>query len=217
MFDRITTVVKYLLIINVVIFFGLGSQNIANYFPYYNPVLPNNEEMWNPNFKPWQLITYMFMHAGPGHLFNNMLGLFFFGSTLETYMGSRKFLMYYLLCGVGSALFYSLINYYELSQIPIDSQEYLMGAITPMVGASGAIFGILVAFAYLFPEVEMMMLFIPFPIKAKYFVTMYGVFELVQGVSRSNSGIAHFAHVGGLVVGFILLKFVGFDKRFYKY
>ena len=102
-----------------------------------------------------------------------------------------------------------------MSNISVDSLEYLRQAQIPMVGASGAIFGILMAFGFLFPNVEMMLLFFPFPIKAKYFVAMYGVYELIQGTAGLQSGIAHFAHLGGLLTGFILLKFFGFSKRNY--
>lgn len=218
MFDRITPMVKNLLIINVAVhlFATLYSTDfIHQYFAFFKPFLPNSPELINPLFKPWQVITYMFLHGGIGHLFSNMFGLFIFGSALETFMGSKKFLIYYLICGVGAALLNSALDFYEMSNISIDSIEYLTQAQIPMVGASGAIFGILMAFGFLFPNVEMMLLFFPFPIKAKYFVAMYGVYELVQGTAGMQSGIAHFAHLGGLLTGFILLKFFGFSNRNY--
>ena len=120
-----------------------------------------------------------------------------------------------MLTGIGAAFLNTTLNFYEMSQMMVDSEQYWREAVTPMVGASGAIFGILMAFGFLFPNVEMMLLFFPFPIKAKYFVTMYGVFELIQGTAGLETGIAHFAHLGGLLTGFILLKFFGFGKRFY--
>jgi membrane associated rhomboid family serine protease len=218
MFDRITPMVKNLLIINVAVhvFASLYSTDFVHqYFAFFNPFLPNSPELLNPFFKPWQVITYMFLHGGIGHLFSNMFGLFIFGSALETFMGSKKFLIYYLICGVGAALLNSALDFYEMSNISVDSIEYLRQAQIPMVGASGAIFGILMAFGFLFPNVEMMLLFFPFPIKAKYFVAMYGVYELVQGTAGLQSGIAHFAHLGGLLTGFILLKFFGFSNRNY--
>ncbi|MCP9768048.1 rhomboid family intramembrane serine protease [Lacihabitans sp. LS3-19] len=218
MFDRITPMVKNLLIINVAVHFFASIYSvdfIHQYFAFFNPLLPNSPDLINPLFKPWQFISYMFLHGGIGHLFSNMFGLFIFGSALETYMGSKKFLIYYLICGIGAAILNSGLDFYQMSQIPVDSIDYLRQARIPMVGASGAIFGILMAFAFLFPNVEMMLLFFPFPIKAKYFVTMYGIYELVQGTAGLQSGIAHFAHIGGLITGFILLKFFGFSKRNY--
>jgi membrane associated rhomboid family serine protease len=216
MFDRITPVVKNLLLVNVAIFFlssVLRGVQVDNIFAFYNPFLPNAETFLSPLFKPWQIISYMFLHGSLGHLFSNMFGLFIFGPILETYMGSKRFFWYYILTGVGAALIYSGINYYELSQMVVDSDAYLSEVTTPMVGASGAIFGILAAFGFIFPNLEMMLLFFPFPIKAKYFVTMYGLYELFQGAAGYQTGVAHFAHVGGLVAGVILLKFFKFEQR----
>jgi membrane associated rhomboid family serine protease len=215
MFDRITPVVKQLLIINIAVFVisNISRQFFFANFAFFNPILPGADPLINPNFQIWQIISYMFLHGGLGHLFSNMFGLFIFGSTLESYMGSRKFLIYYLITGVGAALLNSALNSYEMSQMLVDSEPYWRQAVTPMVGASGAIFGILVAFGVLFPNVELMLLFFPFPIKAKYFVILYGLYELYAGTHGIQSGIAHFAHIGGLVTGFVLLKFFGFDKR----
>lgn len=215
MFDRITPIVKQLLIINVVVFIisNLAEQFFYSNFAFFNPILPNNEQLLNPNFKVWQVITYMFMHGGVGHIFSNMFGLFIFGSTLETYMGSKKFLTYYLITGVGAAVLNSMLNTYEMSQLITNSEPYWRQAVTPMVGASGAIFGILVAFGVLFPNVELMLLFFPVPIKAKYFVILYGLYELYAGTAGLQQGVAHFAHIGGLITGFVLLKFFGFDER----
>jgi membrane associated rhomboid family serine protease len=218
MFDRITPVVKNLLIANIAIhvLVGLLSKSfVFQYFAFYNPFLPNTEELLNPNFKPWQIISYMFLHGNFSHILGNMFGLFFFGPALEAYMGSKKFFIFYIITGIGAAALNSGLHFYEMSQMVTNSEEFWRGAITPMVGASGAIFGILMAFAYLFPNVEMMLLFFPFPIKAKYFVTMYGLYELFQGASGSMTGIAHFAHIGGLITGFILLRFFGFNNRNY--
>jgi membrane associated rhomboid family serine protease len=142
-----------------------------------------------------------------------MFGLFIFGSTLETYMGSKKFLTYYLITGIGAAVLNSLLNTYEMTQMVVASEPYWRQAVTPMVGASGAIFGILVAFGVLFPNVELMLLFFPVPIKAKYFVILYGLYELYAGTAGLQQGVAHFAHIGGLITGFVLLKFFGFDQR----
>jgi membrane associated rhomboid family serine protease len=215
MFDRITPIVKQLLIANVAIFIlsQLAQQFFYSNFAFFNPILPNSEQLMNPNFKAWQVLTYMFMHGSMGHLFSNMFGLFIFGSTLETYMGSKKFLIYYIITGIGAAVLNSALNTFEMSQILADSEPYWRQAMTPMVGASGAIFGILVAFGVLFPNVELMLLFFPVPIKAKYFVILYGLYELYAGTAGLQQGVAHFAHIGGLITGLILLKFFGFDER----
>jgi membrane associated rhomboid family serine protease len=220
MFDRITPMVKNLLIINIgvqVLMMAIGNGLIYNFFAFYTPIIPADGFIFNPQFKIWQIVTYMFVHSYQnwGHLLSNMFGLFIFGSAIETYMGSKRFLSYYLICGIGAALINSVINVVELKNLADDILAIKDSALIPMVGASGAIFGILIAFAFLFPNVEMMLLFFPFPIKAKYFVTMYGIYELVQGTAGLQSGIAHFAHIGGLVTGFVLLKFLGFSKRNY--
>lgn len=215
MFERLTPIVKKLLIANIAIFFltTLLGNYMYGTFSFFNPILPNSEDLWNPNFKPWQIISYMFLHGGFGHLFSNMFGLFIFGAALESYMGSKKFMWYYLITGIGAAVLNSALNVYEMSQLVPMSEPYIDLARTPMVGASGAIFGILVAFGVLFPNVELMLLFFPVPIKAKYFVLLYGLYELYAGTSGMQSNIAHFAHIGGLVTGFILLKFFGFQQR----
>lgn len=212
--------VKNLLIINVavqILVFLVGYTFIYHYFAFFTPIIPSDGVIINPSFKIWQPLTYMFIHAHEniGHLLGNMFGLFIFGSALETFMGTKRFLIYYLICGVGAAILNSIINSYEMSLLPSESTSLLEQARIPMVGASGAIFGILMAFGFLFPNVEMMLLFFPFPLKAKYFVALYGVYELVQGTAGLQSGIAHFAHLGGLLTGFILLKFFGFSKRNY--
>lgn len=215
MLDRLTPVVKNLLIANIAVFLltQVAKQFMYSNFSFFNPILPGAEELFNPNFKPWQIISYMFMHGGIGHIFSNMFGLFIFGAALESYMGSKRFLYYYLITGIGAAILNSMLNTYEMSQLIPMSQPYIEMARIPMVGASGAIFGILVAFGVLFPNVELMLLFFPVPIKAKYFVVLYGLYELYAGATGMQSGIAHFAHIGGLITGFVLLKFFRFDQR----
>jgi membrane associated rhomboid family serine protease len=215
MFNRITPVVRNLILANVIIYFIIENlpPELKTSLMIYNPLLPNNPDPINPNFKIWQIITSMFLHADYRHLFSNMFGLFMFGSMLESYMGGKRFFIYYMLCGLGATIIMSLVNYYELSQFAIDSPEYLNGGLSRSLGASGAIFGILGAFGFLFPNIEMSLLFVPFPLKAKYFVTLYGIYELFQGTIGFNDGIGHFAHIGGLVTGLILLKFFNFGKQ----
>lgn len=144
-------------------------------------------------FAPWQLITYMFLHASLGHVFFNLFALWIFGQAIENFWGTKRFVTYYFLTGIGAALLHMWIS----------------GGGAPTVGASGAVFGILLAFGMMFPDRYIMLLIPPIPIKAKYFVAIFGAIELFSGLMRPDSGIAHFAHLGGMVVGFILIKFWG--------
>jgi membrane associated rhomboid family serine protease len=142
-------------------------------------------------FLVWQVVTYLFLHGGFFHIFFNMLALWMFGVELENVWGTKRFLTYYFLCGIGAAL----------------SNLYLTPLFTtaaPTIGASGAIYGVLLAFGMLFPEAPVFIYFL-FPIKAKYFVAIFIGIELIYGVSGSTDGVAHFAHLGGALVGFIYL------------
>jgi membrane associated rhomboid family serine protease len=215
MFNNITPFVRNILIINVVVFVVSSNMpgKLYDLLAFHNPFLPNNPDPINPLFKPWQILTHMFMHGGIGHLFFNMFGFISFGSILETYMGSSRFLKYYIISGLGAVIVYGAYNYFEMSQLNINSEEYVINVVTPMVGASGALYGILFAFAFIFPNIEMQLMFIPFPIKAKYLVTLFALYDLVSGLSGFNDGIGHFAHIGGLVTGFILIYFFNFKKQ----
>lgn len=200
----LTPLVRNLLILNVLIFF-LQSNTIIQLFALF--------PIEGPYFKPHQFISYMFLHAGGGHLFSNMLGLFFFGPILEQMvLGPKRFLIFYFVTGIGAGLLFSAINYYELSQVskmlsPELAADVLNERLSiPMLGASGAIFGIIAAFGLVFPNMEMMLLFLPIPIKAKYLVTFYALYELYGGIYVTNSGIAHFAHLGGMIFAYLLLK-----------
>lgn len=148
---------------------------------------------------PWQLITYMFLHADIYHILFNLFALWIFGQAIENLWGSKRFLVYYMLCGIGAAVIHMFVG----------------GYFTYTLGASGAVFGILLAFGMMFPDRYIMLLIPPIPVKAKYFVTFYGLFELFNGLSMPNSGVAHFAHLGGLVIGFILIKYWGMKKPEY--
>ncbi|MBP9792919.1 MAG: rhomboid family intramembrane serine protease [Flavobacterium sp.] len=241
---EITPVVKQLLIINIIFFIGSQFVPIAEKLLalYY---------FQNPSFKFWQPLTHMFMHGNLMHIFFNMFALYSFGSTLEHFWGGKKFLFFYLSCGLGAALIHSGVNFYhfqegvntlvsngenksEILKILATGQynlnweqvlskadfENLIGAYaTPAVGASGAIYGLLVAFAFMFPNAELMMMFIPVPIKAKYFVPFIvgmDLFSGVTGYSVFGGGIAHFAHIGGALIGFIMMwywKKNSFDDR----
>ena len=148
-------------------------------------------------FMLWQPFTYMFMHANFGHIFFNMFAVLMFAPPLEERWGSKRFLIYYLVCGVGAGLVQELVWWLFASQ-------YAMYAVT--IGASGAVFGILFAFGWLFPDVKMFLLFVPIPIPARVFVTLYAFFELWQGIAPSaGDNVAHFAHLGGMLFGWLLL------------
>ena len=185
-------------------------------------------------FQPYQLVTYMFMHASVTHLFFNMFALYMFGRTLEYMWGAKRFLVYYLVAGIGAALVQEtigMVRYHEAldGMSPLDVELVLSRGFDALregknfvnpqlahlnvvlnsttVGASGAIYAILLGFGMLFPEERMIVFPVPFPIKAKYFVMGYVVIELYLGVSGSADGVAHFAHLGGMLFGFILIFF----------
>ncbi len=192
-------VVKNLLIINALMLVltmfarGFMIENLALFY------------FTSPFFKPFQLISYMFMHGGMGHLFFNMLSLYIFGSVLENVWGSKKFFIYYMVTGIGAGFFNELVMYLQiiLSSNP-EMTEIALGRI-PTVGASGAIYGLLLAYGMLFPNNLIQMLFPPIAIKAKWMVLLFGVAELLFGITGTQSGVAHFAHLGGMVFGIILI------------
>lgn len=151
---------------------------------------PINSEM----FFPWQLVTYAFMHGSFNHIFFNMLGMWMFGSELERIWGPRRFGHFMLASILSAAVIQLLFN-------------YVGGFGAPTVGASGGLFGLLLAFAMMFPNRTIMPLFPPIPMKAKWFVAIYGGLELILGVTGTNSGVAHFAHLGGMLGGWLMLRY----------
>lgn len=212
---QITPVVRNLLIVNIAIYL-LGSFlriDLATTFGYHNFSM---HEMGL--FNPIQIFTYMFLHSQTdgGHIFSNMFGLFIFGPMLERFLGSQRFLILYIVSGVGACLLYGGINLYEISKYAVDSPQYKDMMSISMVGASGAIFGMLGAFARLFPNTEMIIFPLPIPIKAKYLVSLYALFEIFSGVYNVMPGVAHFAHIGGLIFGILLINYWNKKKnRFY--
>jgi len=227
------TVVKNLLIINVLVFlvtaFGLagtGERGMYDHFALHY--------FASPLFEPWQLVTHMFMHGGFGHLALNMFVLFMLGPPLEHKWGSQRFLTYYMIAGVGAALFYSgahAFDYFKLKELLSEEQfgEVMvrggdlwqerrnfahpeMGRLNqllnmPMVGASGAIYGVLLAFGMTFPDVRLILFPIFIPIKAKYMVVLLGVMAVLMSMADNpDDNVAHLAHLGGMVVGFLLIK-----------
>jgi membrane associated rhomboid family serine protease len=187
----ITDIVKHLIIVNVIVFFAVYSP-LGNY-------LPNFAVHWvkDPRFEPYQVITHMFMHASTTHLFFNMFALYVFGPMVERYAGARRFLILYFVAGMGSILAHMAIMVYQYSMHGVQ-------VFPPAVGASGAIMGILVSFAVLYPNVRLMLLFPPIPIKAKYLAMAYVAIDLFSGISGANTGIANWAHLGGAITGFIV-------------
>ncbi|MDU1891920.1 MAG: rhomboid family intramembrane serine protease [Dysgonomonas sp.] len=190
--SAIPVVTRNILIINVLVWLA---QSLLGEFgreiTIYGALFP----VASGYFLPHQIITYMFLHGGLSHLFFNMFAVFMFGRTLETVWGPKRFLIYYMLTGIGAGLTQLLVC-------------HLTGSIYPTVGASGAVFGILVAFGMLFPNSELFIIPFPFPIKAKWFVIGYGLIELGLGISNNVAdNVAHFAHLGGLVTGLIIILF----------
>jgi len=194
----------------------------------------------SPMFQPWQIVTHMFMHGGPGHIFFNMYALWIFGKTLESVWGSKRFLIYYLATGLGAAFFHQLVNYIQFApDIAALKAAYSVNSINktllneilqpgnpfyqigrellrPTVGASGAVYGVLLAFGMLFPNTPLYLMFIPIPIKAKWLVIGFGALELFLGLSNSGGNIAHFAHLGGMIFGFFLIRYWNkFTRNFY--
>ncbi len=187
--------VKHLLIINGIFFVGLSTPGVAQMLFEYGALWPIGSGL----FQPWQLVSYMFLHGGFGHIFFNLFALWMFGQSIENYWGTKRFTVFYFLTGIGAAILHMFIG----------------GGGAPTIGASGAVYGILLAFGMMFPNREIMLLFPPIPIKAKYFVALFGVIELISGISRTDSGVAHFAHLGGMLVGFILIKYWGIKGEEY--
>jgi len=240
MLGNIPPVVKNLIIVNVLLLvatFILERAGVSLY-TYLGLFFPASE-----NFRLHQIFTHMFMHGGLTHIFFNMFALYMFGRVLESVWGPKRFLLYYLVTGIGAAVLHTLVNYFEfrsvISDLSPEQIQYVkevgtniwtegknftdpqlsklnMILNTPTVGASGAVFGILLGFGMLFPNTQLMLLFPPIPIKAKYFVIGYGLVELYLGFSQPGSNVAHFAHIGGMIFGFIMIKYWNRNtKNFY--
>ena len=211
--NNLPTVTKNLLIINVLCFFGML---VAKRYGIDVENLLGLHFFLASDFNLSQLISYMFMHANFQHIFFNMFAVWMFGRVLEQVWGPKRFLTYYLICGIGAGLIQELVQYleYAFTLSNYDSVNLgIAGRIIPMeeylnmmttVGASGAVYGILLAFGMLFPNSQMFIFPLPFPIKAKYFVIGYAVLELFLGLGGGD-GVAHFAHLGGMLFGLILI------------
>jgi membrane associated rhomboid family serine protease len=258
---NLTPVVKNLLILNLAIFLiGMLGFDLV--------YLGGLRYIFSDDFRPFQFASHMFIHSGFGHIFSNMFALFMFGPMLENVWGSKRFLTFYLVCGIGASVIYSGVHFYEIYPIQLAVEQYIIDpnprmfvnflneyalgsssanydfltafkenpenehyiresvsyaqsifkrrADVPMVGASGAVFGILMAFGMLFPNTELYLFLIPFPVKAKYFVMFYGLYELVTGLHNNpGDNVAHFAHIGGMIFAFILIKMWQKDRNHY--
>tara|TARA_Y100000589_G_scaffold95190_1_gene89882 strand:- start:21708 stop:22394 length:687 start_codon:yes stop_codon:yes gene_type:complete len=222
-FQILPPVVKNLLIINVLLFIATGVLSA----PPFNIDLTNilGLHYWESDlFKPWQIVTYMFMHGNIPHILFNMFAVWMFGSHIENRWGSKRFLNYYLLTGLGAAfLHYLIFHFYTLPGIPsqvysntfpLTAYEYFLQN-SVVVGASGSLFGILLAFGVLFPN-TLLYLYFAIPIKAKYFVIGYGLLELFSGISNNpGDNVAHFAHLGGMLFGLLIFGYWKLKNEFY--
>jgi len=206
--EQMPPVTKNLLIINILMY--IAAFVLRSYDIDLSKLMGLHFFMAS-DFRLHQIITYLFMHGSFEHLFFNMFALWMFGRIIEQVMGQKRFLTYYLVCGIGAGLMQELVQYIhyltlvpELGNVPAESLANALN-VWNTVGASGAVYGILLAFGMTFPEERMFIIPIPFPIKAKYFVVGYAIIELLSAMLRSNDGVAHMAHLGGMLFGLILL------------
>ncbi|MCA6067214.1 rhomboid family intramembrane serine protease [Chryseobacterium sp. RG1] len=236
MFNSIPPITRNIIIINIIVFIAAYFVPQLDYFlSAYYP--------FSPNFKSWQVITHMFMHGNLMHILFNMMTLFSFGPILEQSLGERRYLILYFLSGLGAFFLYNIWNFIEVQQLVsqlqamnIDAKDFLNTLISNpetalthnqaeenlagiyfgrMVGASGAIFGVIAAFATLYPEAKIGIMFIPIPMKVKYVLPIVIVISIYLGASGNGGGIAHFAHVGGALVGWILARI--WRKHLYRF
>jgi membrane associated rhomboid family serine protease len=187
---RLTPVVSNLILINVVVFvIQMIMPGVTGLLALYNVA--------SPNFQPYQLFTYMFSHSGFFHIFFNMLMFSFCGPAIEDYWGQKKFLIFYLASGIGAGIFNILMDV-----------TLGLGSFSQMIGASGAVYGVMTAFGIIYPNMELRFMLIPFSFKAKYLVLVLGSMAIISGFRGSpGDNVAHFAHLGGIVVAIILIQF----------
>ena len=213
--SKLPPITKNLLIINVLCW--MGTMAMAKYGIDLHKLFGLHFFL-SPSFRIWQLVTYMFLHEGFSHIFLNMFAVWMFGRIMEIQWGSKRFLLFYLLCGIGAGLTQELFQYvqYEITlanlefditpEVIHDLRSYMNAFLT--VGASGAVYGILLGYGMTFPENQLFIIPIPFPIKAKWLVTGYVLLELVLGLRNSAAdNVAHFAHLGGMLAGFLILLY----------
>ncbi len=195
MFARLTPTVRALLIANLAVF---AAQTYLPQQPYdWFELWPLHSSQLTGGlpFEPWQLVSYAFLHSGPLHLFANMFALFMFGPDVEDLLGAARFRVFYLVCVVGAGV----------TQLIVTATIY--PSLAPTLGASGGIFGLLLCYGMAYPHRRLMLLFPPIPMPAWLFVTLYGLMELYLGVFQSDQGVAHFAHLGGMAAGYLLIRY----------
>ena len=207
--SNIPVATKNIIIINVLVMImtSLSGDTMYERFALFYPT--------SPFFHIWQPVTHMFMHGGFFHLFFNMYTLYFFGRILEERWGAKKFLIFYFVTGLGAALIHTGVEWLQMNHWMSQVAEGSMAAqakihalkMTPTVGASGAIYGVLMGFAMLYPDAILSLVLPPVSMKAKWFVLIFAGIELLLGVFATSSGIAHFAHLGGLIFGFLLIMY----------
>lgn len=215
-FASIPLVIRNIIIINIVMLLlstikeSFMIENFALFYPQ------------SPFFKPWQILTHIFMHGGFGHLLFNMYALWMFGAVLEQIWGPKRFLIYYLVTGLGAAAIHMGVQWLEASSWLNAIEDGSMAAYTkyqqllgtPTVGASGAVYGVLLAYGMLFPDNRLFLMFTPFSLKAKYMVLIFFGLELFLGLIGGGN-VAHFAHLGGMIFGFFLVRYWKKQNRMY--
>jgi membrane associated rhomboid family serine protease len=194
MLDRITPVNRALLLANIGVFL-LQLATGGAFDDYLALWPPQSVNYGGAPFQVWQVLTYAFMHGSWTHLFFNMFALFMFGSEIERLFGPKRYLVYYLACAIGAALMHLVVV--TFGNLPP----------APVVGASGAVFGLLLAFGMAYPQRMLVLIFPPIPMRAWLFVTLYGLFELYMGVTQTAQGVAHFAHLGGMATGYVIIRY----------
>lgn len=226
-FSAIPEITKNLIIINGLVFLSAMAFPILDHYLALFPIMSSH-------FQPYQIVTHMFMHGGITHIFFNMFTLFMFGTEIERAFGAKKFLFFYLATGLGAAFLHSCVHYVEAANLIANADPSIVNTVihegrtiilqgmnyssepasslnrlinVPVVGASGAVFGLLAAFGMLYPNRVIYLIIPPIPLKAKYFVLIFGLFELYLGISNAQTGIAHFAHLGGALFGFLIIVF----------
>ena len=215
---NVPTAVKNIIIINalIMVMTALNKTFMYETFALFYPT--------SPFFHWWQPVTHMFMHGGFWHLFFNMYTLFIFGTVLERVWGTKKFLVFYFVTGLGAALIHTGVEWIQMQSwlgAAADGSPAALASIhamkmTPTVGASGAIYGVLMGYAMLYPDSMLTLLFPPISLKAKWFVLIFAAIELLTGVTGTGGGIAHFAHLGGLIFGFALIWYWKKNRTLYS-
>lgn len=200
--SQIPTVTKNLVAINILMFIAtLINENfmVTNFAMFYPA---------SPFFKPWQILTHMFMHGGFWHIFFNMYSLLMFGSILERSLGPKKFLIFYFVTGLGAVALHTGVEWMQARVFIANgiAQAYQQLLVTPTLGASGAIYGVLIGFAMLYPQARLTLIFPPIPMTAKWLVIIFAAIELFSGINGIQESVAHFAHLGGMLFGWLLIR-----------